>query len=199
MARTFLGKALKSYGRSLSLWAWGIFHQTVINTFDNKRRNRVDSKWQMRERKDAATEGEEREDDVPTEPWLTLTANSTNTCVLSIGKPNVCYLRTFITAGASFSAIIRLMFHHRKWEKEIGFIVTNVIWMWNGFHCPSTVYFNISPLLIIYPSLIKSYLQAWGRHQDNQYAICPTFLNAPPSLSPVALTAYSPFSFLILP
>lgn len=104
MARTCLGKALKSYGRSLSLWARGIFHQTVINTFDNKRRNRVDSKWQMRERKDAATEGEEREDDVPTEPWLTLTANSTNTCVLSIGKPNVCYLRTFITAGASFSS-----------------------------------------------------------------------------------------------
>lgn len=56
----------------------------------------------MKESEEAATEGEEGEDDVLTGPWLTLMANSTNTCMLFIGKTHVCYFRIFITAGASF-------------------------------------------------------------------------------------------------
>lgn len=58
----------------------------------------------------------------------------------------------------------------QKMEKRLGFIASNVILMWNGFHRSSTVFFTVSPLLYIYPSLIKSYLQAWGGHQDDQYA-----------------------------
>lgn len=72
-----------------------------------------------------------------------------------------------------------VMFHHRKWKKRLGFIASNVILMWNGFHRSSTVFFTVSPLLYIYPSLIESYLQAWGGHQDDQYAssmLLPPFL-----------------------
>lgn len=77
-------------------------HQTVIKAFDNKCGNRDDSKWQMMESEEAATEGEEGEDDVPTGPWLTLVARSATTCMLFIGKTHACYFRAFITAGASF-------------------------------------------------------------------------------------------------
>lgn len=117
--RTCLGQASKSYLWNLLLWAWSIFHgqhQTVIKALDNKCNNRVDWKWQMRESEEAATEGEEGEDDVPTGLWLTLMAKSKRTCMLFIGKTHACYFRTFITAGASFSTKLCLMFFRRKWK-----------------------------------------------------------------------------------
>lgn len=79
-------------------------HQTVTNAFDNKRNNRVDSKWQMKESEEAATEGEEGEDDVLTGPWLTLMADSTDTCMLFIVKTHVCYFHDFHHCRCDFFA-----------------------------------------------------------------------------------------------
>ncbi len=72
------------------------------------------------------------EDDVLTGTWLTLMANSTKTCMLFIGKMHVCYSRTFITSGASFTT---KTFQHLQ-QKKLSFIPTNGILMWGGISTP---------------------------------------------------------------
>lgn len=80
------------------------------------------------ESEEAATEGEEGEDDVPTGPLLTLVARSATTCMLFIGKTHACYFRAFITAGASFFLTeLRLMLRHRKKKKESGLFAFDAV------------------------------------------------------------------------
>lgn len=134
----------------------GIFHgqhQTVAKVSDNEwRRSKVTD--------------ERVEDDVPTAPWLTRLPGSTNTDMHVIFGKDACLL---FQDFHHCRCIFFLTLHHGKWSR-LGLIASNVVLMWSRCFCSSTIFLTVFPLFPIYSSLIKSYPQAWGRHEFDQYA-----------------------------
>lgn len=153
-------------------------HQTITKAFDNKRNNRVDSKWQMKESEVAATEGEEG--------WRRC---SRRTVTHPHGQQHqymyVIYRERRAHAISGRSALQVhlfqvLMFHRRKW-KRLSFSAYNVILMENGFHHSSTVFFHKISLLS-FKSLHLSLSLIFRREVDTARMI--NNLHAAPSSLP---------------
>lgn len=141
----------------------GVFngHQTVAKVSDEERK-----RLKVTDERGSSGAGVDVGDDVPTGPWLILLPSSTNTCMLFLGKTHVCYFRTLASAGAFSSC---LTFGHKQ-RAQLGSIAFNVFLVWSRCLCTSTVFLTVSSLFHIYSSLIKSYLQAWGRCRVVQFA-----------------------------
>lgn len=152
-------------------------HQTAPKAFDNKRNNRVDSKWQMKEREENQQQkGEERGRRCSTGSWLILMAHGTNTCMLFIGETHICYFRISTTAGAWFFNLAICLVSPQK-KRVRGFVLLRTMYFYIKMSSitPGLYIFffllNASLLLWISSSLIKSYLQAKGGcSEGNQYA-----------------------------